>query len=238
MRNGVMGSPRVTALVVSVVAALTCCGGATASVVASGATKGAKVKAKKKPAKKAKSTWIGSGPLHGVVPAEQVAIFASLSEPRATTVPTVIVRQFTAGLQYLRQLGIDYTEARRLDVAGARMYLIPGKGGICLFGSDGVSRCSEHLDQVARYGLSLDMVPPPAGPVDVNAAPVSPGPVFTFGVVPRGYTTVTVTSTTGTTIIADQSGEAYVALVRAPGIVSRTRTGPGLEPVTDPVFTP
>jgi hypothetical protein len=186
----------------------------------------------------AKYATAGAGPLHGVVPPAQVAIFASLTKPRATDVPRAIVRMFTAvGLRHLKQLGIDYTEARRLDVANVRFYLIPGQRGICLFMTDGGSVCSADLAWVARYGLNVNLVPPPAGGVDLTSAPGTPGPVLALGVVPRGITAVTVTATSGETVTAEQAGEAYVGLTRS-AIASRTLTGPGLDPVTDPAGAP
>lgn len=242
MDNMVGRTPLAKVLIAGVAMAMVCC--ASAEAKAAGHTSPPEPlnapAHKKAPKKKteAKITAIGEGPLHGVVPPAQVAIFASLAKPRATDVPRAIVRAFTTvGLQHLKQLGIDYTEARRLDVANARFYLIPGKRGICLFTIDGGSVCSANLASVARYGLNVNLVPPPAGPVDQTSAPGTPGPVVLLGVVPRGITAVTVTTTTGETVTADQAGEAYIGLTRA-AIVSRTLTGPGLDPVTDPSLGP
>jgi hypothetical protein len=186
--------------------------------------------AKKKTAKKADEN---SGPLHGVVPAAQTAIFGVLKAPPVSDLPTTITRRLGTVSVY-EDLGIDGTQARLVGGASTPIYLIPGRRGICLVLNDGGSACvggaalnqlgqtqvaaTTGLTQVAATGLSFDVVDPTTN-ADGSVNPA--GAVKSFGVVPDGIAQVTATTSAGHTFSASVAHNGYVLEADGP-IVSRS----------------
>jgi hypothetical protein len=190
---------------------------------------------KKKVAAKGKKAGEASGPLHGVVPPAQTAIFSALKGPAVHELPPPIVRSLSSGKSY-EDLGIDGTQARLLGpfpTPAQPLYLIPGKRGICLFLNDGGSVCTAQLSWVAAYGISVDLVDPPK--VNADGTLGLPTHVISLGAVPDGFTTVTAATIGGRSFTAGVINNGY--LMETDGAIasgSRTLSGPGLASVTDP----
>lgn len=186
-----------------------------------------KLKAHKKHSKSKKAAV--SAPLHGVVPPAQVAIFGVLKAPPTHELPSAISRTISDGPPVYKALGIDVTQAREVGPDMAPFFIVPGTSGICLFMTDGGSVCSQRLDRVATYGLSVDVVNPaprPGGSIDPT------GFVVTYGVAPDGFSAVTAVTSGGKQVTAGTSRNGYLLATDGP-IASRTLTGPGRDPVSD-----
>src|SRR3982751_587774 len=128
-------------------------------------------KTKKKPKPKATKDRLvpitGPGLLGGTVPDWAIAAFATFEQPRAASISSRIIAMFSKPKQfaYLRRHGVDYHEARQIDVASRRLYLVPGRDAICLFfpGFEGPGTICAANDGPFSFhnGISILMVPPP-----------------------------------------------------------------------------
>jgi hypothetical protein len=210
-------------------------------------------KAKKKPKPKiAKDRPVpitGPGPLGGTVPGWAIAAFATLEQPRAASISSRIVAMFNKPKQfaYLRKHGIDYHEARQIDVASRRLYLVPGRDAICLFfpGFEGPGTICAANDGPFSFhnGISILMVPPPTskqldGWVKDRSKPYPTGkPVVAIGVAPRGVTQVMLHGQDGHDRLASQVGEGYVGALDTP-IIAKTFSGPEVPAFNDAPYAP
>jgi hypothetical protein len=176
-----------------------------------------------------------SSPLHGRVPAAQLAIFHVLKRPALRKLPRRVSRAL-AQSPAAHQMGADPNQARQVGTATKPFYLVPGTQGICLVLSDGGSVCTRNLTWVASYGLEVDVVNPTTNP---DGSVNQWGDVTVFGVAPDGFTAATVTTDSGATVTGAIRNNSYV--IHANGPIARTTfTGPGRDPVTtpDPIATP
>ncbi|WP_445149841.1 hypothetical protein [Baekduia sp. Peel2402] len=212
-----------------------------------------KAKSKTRAKAKARATPVkltGLGPLGGVVPDWAIAAFATFEQPRAASIPRDLAHLFTGPkpLPILREQGIDYHEARQLDVAGRRFYLVPGRGAICLFyprgDGSGAAVCLRNGPLAYLNGINVDLLPPPSEE-QVNEwlrdrtkpYPVTGSPVVTIGVAPRGVTQVLLHAQPREERVAVQVGEGYVGTTKDI-IYSRTFSGPGVLPYNSAPYTP
>jgi hypothetical protein len=170
-----------------------------------------------------------SGPLHGRVPAAQVAIFSVLKHPAVKHLPKRVSRALALN-RAVRQLGIDLTQARRVGTASKPFYLLPGARGICLVLADGSSACTGNLASVASDGLAVDV----ANPTTNSDGTVDPtGDITALGLAADGFTAATVTTDSGATATGAITSNSYVIHTNG-AIVRTTFTGPGRDPVTTP----
>jgi hypothetical protein len=191
----------------------------------------------------------GPGLLHGVVPDWAVATFATFEQPRAASIPYEMARMFTGSKRYrlpkLAEQGIDYHEARQLDVASRRFYLVPGEKAICLFylSSKGAIACFPNGPFAFHNGISFDLVPPPTDKqlgewIQDRTKPFpTAGPVVTIGVAPRGVTQVMLHSLSKQDRLASQVGEGYVGATKD-YIIARTFSGPSVPAYNDVPYSP
>jgi hypothetical protein len=192
----------------------------------------------------------GTGVLGGSVPDWAVAAFATFEQPRAASLPYDIARMFVGSKKYriprFREWGIDYHEARQLDVASRRFYFIPGEKAICLFFAQAIGGsilCVPNGPLAYHNGLSFDLVPPPTDEQldewihDRSKPYPTGGPVVTIGVAPRGVTQVMLHSLSHEDRVASQVGEGYVGATKDI-IIARTFSGPTVSPYDSAPYTP
>jgi hypothetical protein len=217
------------------------------------ATLAAKPKPKPKPTPKPRPRTVknvGPGVLGGVVPDWAIAAFATFEQPRATSLPRDMVRLFTGAkpLPMLRTQGVDYHEARQLDVAGRRFYLVPGQKAICIFYprkvDSGSAVCLNNGPFAYLFGINVDIQPPPSEQqVDEwlkdrsKPYPVHGSPVVTVGVAPRGVTQVLLHAQPDEDRVAAQVGEGYVGETKDI-VYSRTFSGPSVPAYNSAPYTP
>jgi hypothetical protein len=191
----------------------------------------------------------GVGVLGGVVPDWATAAFATFDQPRAASIPRDMLRLFVGAkpLPMLRKQGLDYHEARQLDVAGRRFYLVPGQKAICIFyprkDESGSAVCLPNGPLSYMYGISIDIQPPPSEQqVDdwlndrSKPYPVHGSPIVTVGVAPRGVTQVLLHAPDEDRV-ATQVGEGYVGETKDV-VYSRTFSGPTVPAYNSAPYTP
>jgi hypothetical protein len=156
------------------------------------------------------------------VDAGPASLFATLKEAPDRSIPAAVGREITFMPTSPAGFAIDPSQVHGRSVAGRDLYVAPMTDGLCVFIMDGSSVCSRDLDQIAKNGLWLAVVPPVPGRIDPANPPtdlVGPGVTTISGVAPDGVQAVVATTVTGGHLTSSVEDNAFV-VVADPPVVS------------------
>jgi hypothetical protein len=170
------------------------------------------------------------------VPAKQAAVFPVLRGPVAKDIPPFIAKSVARRPGIMRNVTPYPTLARRITAPGTAQphywYLIPGRGGMCLYFKAG-GGCVFDAEALAGK-LLLQLIKPvghdPRTPFPPAGTPITSKIV---GVLPAGITAITATTATGATLTGSVSTDMYT--IAGPDIRALHLTGPSFDvPVAGP----
>jgi hypothetical protein len=169
-------------------------------------------------------------PLPPHVPARQAAAFPVLRGPVAKDIPPFIAKSVARRPGIMRKITPYPTLARHITAPGAAQphdwYLIPGRGGMCLYSKAG-GTCVFDFEALAGR-LVLQLIKPvghdPRTPFPPAGTPITSK---IFGVLPAGITAITATTAAGATLTGSVSADMYT--IAGPDIRALHLIGPSFE---------